>query len=327
MKKILAIFLFLCLLLTACGNVIIQNVYKTIYTDSNPIDDKKIKISFEKPRCSGGNNDYSLSINANLKNNEYETRTYKIKNVVLIKEATTAEYTVSHRNSITVEAEMKTTLSFSAKIPSSIEQDKYKLVLDINEINITYYLYEMPDELRENRKISYIISGKVVKEDTIKDGRTITNTFVYESSDNLNYCSQWFLDSEFKNQLNSTTVIKEDTKFYGIETSNFKWMSLSSDVYSFVNGVNHIPSNGILIIPSKYLNKEICIGNYAIRNINVKKIFIPKTTHVIYGGNFTGIGNAKIYYEGTETEWKKIFYNQSSAITENVIFNAKLSDL
>lgn len=336
MKKIILFtftFLFFILFLSSCsssnndssknGNSQTQDdKNKIVYTDSNPIEDDKIKLEFDKPSCYGTNN-YSLSVYVNITNKEYETRTYNIKSVELIKESTSAKYTVSYAKSKVVEAEMKSSLSFSASIPSDIKTDKYKLTFSINSYNITYYPYETPDELRVDRTVKYHILNNVVKTTSVKDGRTIADAYTYESSDNLYYCDTWYLDSTYKTKLTSSTIIKEDTSLYGIQSSNIKWTTLSSDIWSFVTGINHVPSNGILILPQKYLNKELAISNYAIRNISVSKIYIPKTMHTIYGGNFTGIGNATIYYEGSEAEWKALFYSQSDVVTKNMVYNTK----
>ena len=325
MKKLLLFtFSLFVLLLVSCsngGNSKTQNNL-IIYTDNDPIEDDNIKLEFENPSCYGYNN-YSFDLYVNVTNKEYKTKTYKIKDVELIKESTSAKYTVYYDESLEIEAEMKSSLSFSSSIPSSISADNYKLTFSINSYNITYYPYETPDDLREDRKINYYIMNKSVKTDTVKDGRTIINNYVFESSDNLYYCDTWYLDSNYKTKLTSSTVIKEDTDLYGLKSSNIKFSNYTSDTYAFVSGVNHVPSNGIFILPETYANKELAMSNYAIRNINVSKIYIPKTMNTIHGGNFTGIGNATIYYEGTEAEWKALFYSQSNIVTTNVVYNTK----
>ena len=295
---------------------------ESIYLDNNPIEDDKIKLEFSNPRCYSMTN-YSLDLSISITNKEHEKKNYNIQNVELIKESTSAKYTVNYNSYVEIEAEMKYSLSFSANIPSDIKVDKYKLTFSINSNNYTYYLYEKPDELRVDRTINYYIAGSVVKTDTVKDGRTISNIYTYESSDYSSYCEEWYLDSSHSTKVSSSTIIKENTNLYGVASPSIKLSTFSSDIYSFVNGINHVPSNGILILPEKYLNKELAIGNYAIRNITVSKIYIPKTVHKIYGGNFTGIGNATIYYEGTETEWKALFNMQSDIIIKNVVYNTK----
>ena len=174
--------------------------------------------------------------------------------------------------------------------------------------------------------MNYYISNTLVKTDIVKDKRKIESLYVYESSDNLSYCNTWYTDENRRNQFQASTPITVDINLYEYPSSNIKWTSLSSDAYSFVTGINHIPSNGVLIIPDKYLNKEICINLYAIKDIKVSKIYIPKTVHTIYLGNFTGLGNVTIYYEGTEEQWKSLFYSSSSIVTKNVVYNTAYSN-
>ena len=293
-----------------------------IYTDSAPIENDKIKIEPQTPSCYGTDN-YSLSLRFKITNKEYKKNEYTFKNTKLVKESTGAEYTVGgfYTNKLTIEAELNQSFSLSATIPSSITNDNYKLSLEINDYKIIYYFYETPDSLRADRTINYYVLNKIVKTVTVKDKRKLESLFVYETTDNLSYCDTWYTDSTLRTKFSINNPISSDINLYGFTSSNIKWMTLSSDVYSFVNGINHVPSSGILVLPEKNQNKELCIGNYAIRNISVSKIYIPKTVHTIYGGNFTGIGNATIYYAGTESEWKALFYNPKEAPTSNVVFN------
>jgi hypothetical protein len=77
------------------------------------------------------------------------------------------------------------------------------------------------------------------------------------------------------------------------------------------------------VIPSQYLGKDICRSNYSMYNITVDKIYVPKTVRLVYGGNFLNIGNANIYNEGTEDEWKALFYISLVIVTKNVYYNTK----
>ena len=70
-------------------------------------------------------------------------------------------------------------------------------------------------------------------------------------------------------------------------------------------------------------NKNIAILATAITNLYADSIYIPKSVKQIYIGNFSNIGNTKIYYEGTESEWKSIFVVSSSVVTKNVTYNTK----
>lgn len=308
-------------------NDTILNEY-ILYSDNNIAENDAVKIEIESS-C-WGNDNYSLTVRVKVTNKEYTTNTYKFKNINLIKESTGATYTVGTMfasPNLKIDAELTQSLSLSSTIPTSIKDEKYKISFEINKYKITYYLYEMPDELRVNRKVTYYINDYLnntqVYADTVKDKRKLSSLYTYESSDNQYYCNTWYTDSNFKIKFNISTSITEDTSLYGRAVSNIKWTTLSTDVYSFVNGINHVPSNGVLVIPSTYLNKELCIGLYAIQGVNLNKIYIPKTVHIIYNGNFTNIGNATIYYEETEAEWKALFYMASDIYTKNVVYNTK----
>lgn len=325
MKKILVIIASLFVLLLASCKTISNSSDSTItlYNDSKQYETEKFKLEIDGIFCYKANSNYNLSISLILTNKELETELYSLTYVNVIKEDTNVKYDVSHDSLISLDAELSKKLLLTSTIPSHIDTDNYKLSFTLESIDFVLCLYEKPDELREDRTIRYHILNKVVKTDTVKDGRTINKIYTYESSDNLSYCSMWYLDSNYKTKLTSSTIINEDIDLYGIESSNIKFTTTSSDTWSFVSGVNHVPSNGILILPEKYLNKELAMGNYAIKDINVSKIYIPKTMHTIYMGNFKNIGNATIYYEGTEAEWKALFYSTSDIVTTNVVYNTK----
>lgn len=296
---------------------------KVIYFDEDRLieyDDLKIEITSiycnERTNC-------SLGIYIDLFNKDYSAKEYKIKNINLIKENTDVNYSVYYDEKITIGAELKGKLHFSATIPSSIDDDKYKIDFEINYYKFTLYLYERPDELREDRYINYYISGNFVKTDVVKNNRKLEKNYLYESSDHLYYCDTWYVDESMKTEFRYSTLINSNINLYGRNYSVIKWSTTSSDVYSFINGINHVPLDGILVIPNEYRNKEICIGNFAIKDVKLKKIYIPNTVRKIYNGNFKNINNATIYYEGTEEEWKNLFYFSFDIYTTTVVYNVK----
>ncbi len=136
---------------TICGNAIDK-----YYIDSDCVfEERKLKLEIAKPLCYGSSN-YSLSIRITITNESYESKTFYVKNVKLVKEDTKAEYTVNYTKSSEIEAEMESTLNFFAQIPSDINNDKYYLRFGIhNYCEIQYYMYEKPDELRTNRTVQY----------------------------------------------------------------------------------------------------------------------------------------------------------------------------
>ena len=321
---IVSLFVFAgCNIIDELNNENLPNESRVAYIDSNTIEGDKFKLNFQKPHIFSNAENYSVKIDFKITNKEYETQEFKFRRIKLVKESTGSEYLNDNyfKTNLYLDAELTESLKLAFTIPTSTEKDNYKLVFEINNYEITYFLYDMPDELRIDRKISYFINEQLIKTDTVKDNRRLSSLFVHESRDNLLYCNTWYTDKEMKHKFNATTAITSDINLYGYPVSIFKWSTTPSDKYTFLNGVNHVPSNGILIIPETNQGKELCIGLYAIKGISVTAIYIPKTVHTIYGGNFTGIGKATIYYAGTETEWEALFYNKSEIPTTNVVFN------
>lgn len=257
-----------------------------------------------------------------IKNTTYNTKEYVVKDYVVTKEETKASYTTSttiFMKSFKLDAELSFDFSFSATTPSSIKDDKYKLDFTINNQPFTLYLYETPDELLPEWSVKYKIDGSIVNTKKVRDNKEL-GEYIYDYPDHTHYCNSWKSGYSF---INAKTKITSNLVLDGTKSENIKWMTTGTDAWSYVSGINHIPADGILVIPSTNQGKEICIGMYAIKGIEVKKIYLPKTIYVIYGGNFTGIGDAIIYYEGTEAEWKTLFYTKSDIKTNNVVYNTK----
>lgn len=294
-----------------------------LYTNSREVEFDNSTLKF------GSSNlwlrSYSTGIYATfeIKNNTYSTKEYKVKDYVVTKEETNATYTTTTAlfgNSFKLEAEMSTTLSFSADTPSTIKADKYRLDFTINNQTFTLYMYETPDELLPEWTIEYKINGKVVNTAKVRDNKEL-GSYVYDYPDHAHYCNLWKSGYTI---VNSNTKVTTDMVLEGTQSDNIKWSTTATDAWSLVSGVNHVPADETLVIPSTNQGKEIAIGMYAIKGIEVKKIYLPKTIHIIYSGNFKGLG-ATIYYAGTEEEWKSLFYTPSEIITANVVYNTSYS--
>ncbi len=300
----------------------LSNNDNEFYLDSFLFENNSFKLVIDYCYCNKTNN-YNLDICFGITNKEFSTKQFKIDDIELVKESTSATYSVSIINKIfDIEAELTKNIHLSSTIPSSIEDDKYTVSFEINSHKIILHLYETPDSLRVDRTVNFIVMDQIVNSVTVKDRRAIDSDYIYESTDHQYYCDEWHYDSIYGKQFIKTDIINDNVDLYGKQNSVVSIMTSSSDIYSYINGINRVPSDGIIIIQSKYLNKEICIGNFAIKDANIKEIYIPKTVHTIHSGNFK-IKNVKIYYEGTEEEWKSLFYMQSDIILENVFFNTK----
>lgn len=299
-----------------------------LYKDSKSVTiDDNTNIKLDEVYSSGwGTGNRSLSAYVIIKNLSTSTQTYGISDMKLIKESTDASYTVTSNNlmfekSFTLEAELEKNLNFSSTIPSDITEDNYKLCFIMNNHEVIFHLYETPDSLREDRTVSYYLNDKLVNTSVVKEGRQVNEVYTYESDDHLSYCDSW--KTKDNEKLSFSTIINSNLNVYGSLMENISFVSFSSDRYAFVEKVNHVPSDKLLVIPHTNGGKEIAISNYAIYNLDVKKIYIPNTTRKIYGGNFTKIGNADIYYEGSQEEWQSLFYSKSDIVTKNVHYNTK----
>lgn len=310
------------LFLTSCSTN--PNNSLSLYLDSDKVEIDSSEISISSCSCSQSrDSSYSLSLDLLVKNLSYSTRKYQISDVTLLKESTNAKYTVSTRPYLYLEAEMKNTMSFYSSLPSDIKEDNYSLAFKLDNIKVNIGLYDSPDSLREDRKVNYYIDDKLVQTQIVKDKRKLSNLYTYEESSHSNHCSAWRLGSPTGTLVSKDTTVTEDMNLYGYTTSNFNWMTTSTDAFNFLQGINYIPSDRILVVPAKQNDKEICISMYGIQYCNFNKVYLPNTIHKIYSGNFNNRESSTIYYEGTSEEWAKLFFNKSDAFTDRVIFNTK----
>lgn len=330
-KTFLSGLISLFLLAGCSSNTIISDLNdntKTLYADSNSIEFNNTNVLIEDYYCSTFfSENYNLSVRIKIKNCSYETVEYNIKNAILIKEDTNAKYSisVSMESRFSLEAELERKVVFNSSIPTDVKNDKYKLMFELNNQKIDLYLYETPDELRDDKIVSYSISDTIVKTITVKENREIPSLYLYESADHLFYCDTWYTDLTQKNNsvFYRSTKITDDITLYGIKKDNLNFYCSASETYAHLDGINHIPSDGVIVIPKMYLNKEISIGNYAICDISAEKIYVPNTVRKIYFGNFKNLGKTKIYYEDTKEEWEALFSSKSEVVTYNIEYNVK----
>ncbi len=309
--------------LASCSSILSKSI--SIFLDSEKVtlDDTEIAISSYDCTKNRSSSSYFLDVDLQVKNLSYSTKSYKISDAVLKKESTNATYSVQYTRPFNLEAEMDHTMILYSNIPSKITDDNYTLSFKINNTKVTLGLYETPDSLREDRTINYYIDGKLVNTQTKKDKRKLSNLYTYEYPDHSNSCSLWRIGPMTGNRVSEDTIVTENLELYGYTTSNFKWTTTSSDAFNFLTGINYVPSDKILVVPSKQDGKEICISNYGIQYCVFSKIYLPKTIHRIYNGNFTNNNGSTIYYEGTSEEWAKLFYNSSDIVTDGVVYNTK----
>ena len=164
MLKLSSVLLFIVSLFVFSGCGIINELdneklpkeSRTVYIDSNTIEDDKFEINFQKPHLLSSADNYLVKIDFKITNKEYETQEFRFKKIKLVKESTGSEYFNYDyfRTDLYLGAELNESLRLTFTIPTSIDKDNYKLIFEINDYEITYCLYEMPDGLRIDRKIN-----------------------------------------------------------------------------------------------------------------------------------------------------------------------------
>ena len=297
----------------------------SVYLDNSEVDTGSFVIATTNAYAYGSVN-YNLTIYLSIKNTTSKTIPIDFKNPVVVKESNKAKYTVTTGYYIDsfIESGITEQFYFSSTIPTSLDE-QYYFSITFNDVNYEVRLYETPDELREDLTISYFVNDNLVNIDSIKKGRKITHNFVYESEDHLSYAVTWKDSNGTAYQAGST--VNENLVLYGNALSNVSILTTSSDTYSFVNSINHVPNDGILVVAPRYYNKEICINNYAIyNNSQIREIYLPNTIHHIYNGNFDRLANlSTIHYAGTESEWNAIPTTSTIPSSVTLVFNSSFS--
>jgi len=259
-----------------------------------------------------------LQVKVVIKNNSTDKKTILVSNVKIVHEPTNVEYDVSVIPSTKVEMPygIEKTWTFNVTIPESYKKANYVLSFNAGE-NYKLYLYETPDELRENCVVTYVLYGKNVHTEKVKERRTLSKNYVWESSDHLSHCKKWYLDENYSTLSNTNTKISSNIKLYGRIQMNIAYTTEGSKI--FITGINHIPSDGVLVVPKFYPNDGISLSNFAFKdNSEIKEIYFPKGLNRIFSQNFKNLPNLKkIHFAGTQQEWEAI--QTFSEVPTNVI--------
>lgn len=303
-----------------------------LYSDNAVYKDGDIEITFDNLHESVSYSDnLEVRFYLNLTNTNPKPAKYEISSLQLIREENKAEYTVSsgtyYYSPITLECDLKETISFSAVIPVSIEKEKYFFSFEGNDKTYKYNLYEMPDEMRGEATIHYYVDGEDMGTRTVLEGKKISK-YDWIGDDYVYACNTWYIDSEMKN------LISPDSRVYGnITVFGSKKFVLRYGLYSgyaHVAGYNLIPSTGEIVIP-KQVSWNNGIINYTVNGIDasafphdckgLKELYIPKMVTIAYQMNFFNCTDLQtIYYEGDEAEWNTVNQALLPANT-TVVFN------
>ena len=271
---------------------------------------------------------YSLSNNLNISikiiNHNPKPYTFSIEKATVIRESNKAEYAAQYTNEIVLECDMEKSISFSASLPTSVSEDNY--YLDIKEKHSTYrfYLYETPISQRKDITITYKVDDKIVKEQKIKGGRIFNSLIDYINEDRTKYvsASNWSLDGVV---INKNTIINNDIVVESKSSNIFN--TYTSSGYTTISGVNFIPKDGILVIPSQINGKTVSISSIGYSD-ELKELYLPLNFNISYSLSLTSCHNlTKVYYEGTEAEFSKItsgksiYKNANTVIIYNTSYN------
>ena len=306
---------------------------KTFYYDNSNIVIDGIQLSFS---CSETNySNYSLSINITATNNNTQDCYFDVKDISLTNETSNVQYDVksSYINTQNkLQYQIKNTFTYSSTIPTSYKDEHYVFRFLLNNNTIIIKLYETPDELREDLNISYKIyyygtggaEYQQVYTQKVKYGRSLDSIYTYEDNSHDYYCDTWYTDENRNNSFNKNTKFYKDTFLYGIRSSMIKY-SIDQDE-KWINGINYVPSDGIIKIEPSYSTQKVYLSNFGLyNNSKVKIIYLPKNLKKIYMNNFDKMNSLEeIHFEGSKSEWDAIETSSTIPSTVRIIYNSSI---
>lgn len=301
-------FLVLPLLVCACSADGGKRTVHTAYLDEGVLTTDVVRLSWD-PYLQDRTiafDDCHLTIDINVKNLTTETaKEFEFTDYEVVRESTNAVYAVtSSKNKVTLDGEISGQVSFSTTIPTSLEEHYY-FTVKVLDFSFRLNLYEKPDELCEDLYVEYYVDKRIAYTEKAKKGKPFAPSYVYESPDHLSYCDKW--KDKSGNQASSSRL-DHDIELYGVTSPTLKTLTTSSDQYLYVYGLNHLHSDGVVVVPEKYNGKELCLYTYALHdNKNIKEVYLPRSLHQIAVGNFEKCPSlTTIYYAGSESEWQEI---------------------
>ena len=169
---------------------------------------------------------------------------------------------------------------------------------------------------QEKVEVTYVVSNKTVKTKRVIKGNQLNYTYVFESRDHQIYAETW---KDFEgNIIDKDTIINKDIGLIGEPLQCILTSTTEEDEFVYVNGINHVDKDGVVVIARTYEDKDICISSGVIKdNEKIKGIYLPTTVTQIGDDNFVNCSNLiNIYFAGTEEEWSAI--SSTSTIPESV---------
>ena len=284
-----------------------------IYLDDGEriVDGISIKISCSESLVTLDSENRRLNITFVFTNTGTNDRKIDLTNLKLLHMESGVIYDLSIRPKISMNLQygIENTQTFSITIPVSYKKAEY-VVSFFADKAYEFYLYERPDTLREDCRVEFVLNNTVIQTLVVKKGRSISEMYIWENSNHLTHCAEWFMDDKYTTELLKTTKINEDMTVYGKISSNIRTSTI------FILEIKHVPSDGIVVISgdgATHLSSSVICNNS-----DIKEIYLPKGLKNIYLGNFVGVPNLqKIHFAGSEEEWGLI--TSRSTIPANVI--------
>lgn len=327
MKKIISIsllivFLFIVVSSIGCKNSSI-NESCDVYIDNLETEFEGISVEFSCDESYIFNSDNKkLNISATFQNLDAKTKTLTISDAVIVNLDNGVEYEVNilFSNKIELLCGIDETVIFDVTIPTSYKDGIYVFRFFANKY-FNVYLFETPDELRADCVVKYVIDDTVVYQTIVKQGRTLTEIYIWDDPDNLYHCKKWYKDQKYSSIFKENSTIDSDLTLYGRRQDNIIANEGLSNVW--VKGVNRFPASGILIIPSYSSDMAICITDYAIRNSDIiTEVYLPKNIE-ISANNFTNMPQLKkIHYAGSKSEWNALQIRCTIPSDVSIIYNS-----
>lgn len=176
----------------------------------------------------------------------------------------------------------------------------------------------------ENVTVSYCLSNEVVHTLTIEKGSTLGVDYIYDYASHQTHVPTW--KDEKGNEYNKDSIMDKDLTLQGSPKTNLNIFNNTEDDFVSIVGINHVHSDGVLVLSQTYYSKNIVIAENAITNSNdVREIYLPRVINHIYSGNFQGCNNlTKIYYEGTMEQFDAIL-KDAFPTSVHMVFNTAFS--
>ncbi len=313
MRKTLFVLVGALSLLSSCGGKAPSaktNSRKTTYIDYPTIVDGSLSLTLDM--MSDNQTAASLhSFTLSVVSSELKPVTFTVSSPKIIRESNGAEYT-AHLQAVspelTLECDVPGALFYFATLPTNASEDHYYFSFQGNKTTYRFYLYEMPDHLREQRKVYYSVDG-MQGTFFVPDGRFLSS-YDWISRDYIYGCDKWYADSSFTEALPEDYIVRNDIVIYGKKQSILKYGLYPNGLEYKTTGYNFIPSTGEIVVPKFFEEKAvfaISSGTFGDQATGLKTLYIPKLSSVSFINNFHNCKDLEtIYFEGTRDDWEKV---------------------